>query len=291
MHDNENVLVSFITVTFNSAELIENCINSVLSGFDNENHEFIIIDNNSSDNTSRILNSFGEKIHLIENKLNVGFSKACNQGFEVSKGQFLFFLNPDTIYVNKTIDCLLDTIKSDSSTGIVAPRIKNFDGSFEQNVSYRYPGKKRYTLKLFADLPGDICSVLGAAFLIKRDIFKKLSGFDENFFLYGEDQDICLRVRKLGYTIKLCENSSVYHAGGNSEKNTSKSKLELKKLKAELIFQNKHYPRHIRLKIRMWQIIYTVKKLILGLLILNNTSFTSNFSKLKLLFSFRNHDL
>ena len=63
MHDNEDVLVSFITVTFNSAELIENCINSVLGGFEKENSEFIIIDNNSSDNTCKILN-FWEKIHL-----------------------------------------------------------------------------------------------------------------------------------------------------------------------------------------------------------------------------------
>ena len=291
MHDNEDVLVSFITVTFNSAELIENCINSVLGGFDKENFEFIIIDNNSSDNTCKILNRFGKEIQFIKNKVNVGFSKACNQGFKISKGRYLFFLNPDTVYVNKTFDSLLDTIKSDPSAGIVAPRIQNFDGSFEQNVSYRYPGKKKYTLKLFADLPGDICSVLGAAFLIKRDIFTKLSGFDENFFLYGEDQDICLRVRKLGYRIRLCDNSSVYHAGGNSEKNTSKSKLELKKLKAELIFQNKHYPRYVRLQIRKWQIIYAVKKLILGAFILNNASLVSNFSKLKLLFSFRNHDL
>ena len=143
MHDNENVLVSFITVTFNSAELIENCIKSVLGNFDEENHEFIIIDNNSSDNTCKILNGISKKIHLIENKVNVGFSRACNQGFEVSKGKFLFFLNPDTIYVSKTLDHLLDTFKSDSSIGIIAPRIQNFDGSFEQNVSYRYPGKKK----------------------------------------------------------------------------------------------------------------------------------------------------
>ena len=291
MHDNENVLVSFITVTFNSAELIENCVNSVIGGFYKENNEIIIIDNNSSDNTCKILNGFGKKIHLIENKVNVGFSKACNQGFQASKGKFLFFLNPDTIYVNKTLDYLLDSLKSDSSTGIIAPRIKNFDGSFEQNVSYRYPGKKKYTHKLFAELPGDICSVLGAAFLIKREIFIKLSGFDENFFLYGEDQDICLRVRKLGYKIKLCENSAVYHSGGNSEKNTTKTKLELKKLKAELIFQDKHYPRRITLKIRKWQIIYAIKNLIIGAFILNHVSLVSNFHKLKFLFSFRNLDL
>ena len=255
--------LSIIIVSYNTVNLIGNCLKSV---FETSNiiREVFVVDNASTDGSSDFIKDNFPSVHLVANTENVGFAAANNQVLPQCKGRYVFSLNPDTEVMSDTFSEAISFMDVNPSIGLAGTKIINPDGTLQWSVSYKYPGQK-YTTNELSELPGNIACVLGASMIARSELIKKIGGFDEDFFLYGEDQDLCLRIRKLGYEIGYIDSATVVHLGGQSEKDSLPSEVWKKKIDAEYIFYGKHYlPKTIKRIsrahiIKAWWRIITLK--------------------------------
>lgn len=255
--------LSIIIVSYNTVNLIGDCLKSV---FETSNiiREVFVVDNASTDGSSDFIKDNFPSVHLVVNTENVGFAAANNQVLPQCKGRYVFSLNPDTEVMSDTFSEAISFMDVNPSIGLAGTKIINPDGTLQESISYRYPGEK-YTTDELSGLPGSIACVLGASMIGRSELIKKIGGFDEDFFLYGEDQDLCLRIRKLGYEIGYIDSATVVHLGGQSEKDSLPSEVWKKKIDAEYIFYEKHYlPKTIKRIsrahiIKAWWRIITLK--------------------------------
>jgi len=255
--------LSIIIVSYNTANLIGNCLKSIFEA-SNITREVFVVDNASTDGSSDFIKDNFPSVHLAVNTENVGFAAANNQVLPQCKGKYIFFLNPDTEIMSDTFSEAISFMDANTRIGLAGTKIINPDGTLQWSVSYKYPGQ-RYTASEVSDLPGKIACVLGASIIARSELIKKIEGFDEDFFLYGEDQDLCLRIRKMGHVIGYIDSATVIHLGGQSEKDSLSSEVWKKKIHAEYIFYKKHYlPKTIKRIsraniIKTWWRIITLK--------------------------------
>ena len=237
--------ISVIIVSYNTADLLKVCLESVLAS-QLVNCEVFVVDNASQDGSADVIRKEFPTIRLIANEDNRGFGAANNQALWQCVGQYIVFLNPDTTVEPESFHKMVAFMEANPHVGLAGPKILNPDGTRQDSVSYRYPGH-RYGAADLGALPGNIACVLGACQIASAELLRELGGFDEDFFLYGEDQDICLRIRKRGFEIGFIENAVIMHHGGHSERNTLPAEVVRKKVRAELLFYRKHYrPETIR---------------------------------------------
>jgi GT2 family glycosyltransferase len=203
--------------------MLERCLNSIASQ-SNINLEVIVVDNASQDNSLDVIKNNFPWVKLIANKRNLGFAAANNQALESCAGNYVYFLNPDTEVRQGALQTMIEFMESHPEVGLSGTRIINPDGSPQSSVENRYPGE-RHAKQDLRGLKGSIAWVLGASMIARGGILSALGGFDEEFFLYGDDQDLCLRVRKEGSTIGYIPDSVVVHWGGQSERNSLEKKI------------------------------------------------------------------
>lgn len=255
--------LSIIVVSYNTADLIGNCLKSVFATT-NITKEVFVVDNASTDGSVTLIKKNFPAVHLIANMENRGFAAANNQVLPECKGQYIFFLNPDTEVMSDTFNEAISFMDANPHVGLAGTKIINPDRTLQWSISYKYPGQK-YTANELSNLPGKIACVLGASIIVRSELIKKTGGFDEDFFLYGEDQDLCLKIRRLGYEIGYIDSATVVHLGGQSEKDSLSSEVWKKKIHAEYIFYRKHYlPKTIKRIsrahiIKAWWRIITLK--------------------------------
>lgn len=228
--------LSIITVSYNSEEFIEDFIRSVLK-FKPENSELIILDNGSTDKTVEIIKKYSGKLKVIESSENLGFSKGNNKAEKEAEGEYLFFLNPDT-QLTQPIDGLIEYYEG-TGAGMVAPKLVMENGQIQESVKnlptigrafQEYVLGKKHTYSQYVpqgDDPIEVESVYGAAMLIKKDLFEKLKGFDEKYFLYYEDTVLCKRVRNSGKKIYYYPGVSIKHLVGAAKSEKDRYKLNL----------------------------------------------------------------
>jgi len=233
--------LSVVIVNFNAALFLEGCLESVYAQ-EGARFEVFVVDNASRDDSRRLVKDRFPGVHLIENQVNAGFSRANNQALERAAGEYVYFLNPDTRVLPGTFRQVRNYMKAHPEVGITGTRILNPDGSCQSSVEERYPGG-RHGKAALKPLVGDIAWVLGASMAGPRALLREVGGFDERFFLYGEDADICLRVRKAGRMVALIPDAAVVHWGGESERGHHRRAVWGKKVRAEILFFQKHYSR------------------------------------------------
>jgi len=231
--------ISIIIVSYNTAALTLKCLAS-LQKADGLTKEIFVVDNASTDQSVEAIRTQFPAINLTVNKDNRGFGAANNQALKECQGHYVIFLNPDTTIKPDTLQNALVFMDANQSIGLAGAKILNPDGTLQESVSYRYPGEK-FASRETAHLTGDIACVLGAFMIARKSLLDELHGFDEDFFLYGEDQDLAWRIREKGFFIGYIENAEVFHWGGQSETGTPPTTLFEKKLKAEYLFYAKHY--------------------------------------------------
>jgi len=231
--------LSIIIVNYNTRKFILQCLESIEKCGKKET-EVIVVDNASRDRSPDLIADNFPHVALIRNQRNVGFARANNQASRVSRGRYLYFLNPDTILRDGALEKPLEYMDKRKEVGLAGTRLLNPDGTVQPSVGTRYPGGKHAKEEL-SGLNGDIAWVLGASMITRRRLFMELGGFDEKFFLYGEEQDLCLRIRKAGSIIGYVPEAVVIHWGGVSEKDTTSADLWKKKLVAEITFYRNHY--------------------------------------------------
>ena len=228
---------------------------SVEKAIENIDSEIIVIDNNSSDDSCKKVKELFAHIKLIENKENVGFSVANNQAVKIAKGEFVCILNPDTVVTEDTFIKILKFAESQENLGIIGCRLIDGTGNFLPESKRNIPTIKVATQKLlgfsnnyYANQVSEFeiaeaTIFVGAFMLLKREVYNKLNGFDEDFFMYGEDIDLSYRALKLNYKNYYFGESSIIHFKGES---TLKDKKYAKRFfEAMQIFYKKHFKKNI----------------------------------------------
>ena len=230
--------ISVIVVTYNSANQIATCLQSVLKQT-GVTFEVVVVDNASADTTLSQLANFD--VRVIANQENLGFGRGNNLGFVTSCGRYIYLLNPDARLVEK--NCLAELCRHmDASPrcGMAGTLVRSADGNSNNLSSTTYPGA-RHVRRDFSQLPGNIAWILGASMIIRRELYEKLGGFDPGFFLYSEETDLCLRMRELGFEIGYVPEVVVEHVGAASEDTRDPYDVALRKMKGLLRFRQKHY--------------------------------------------------
>ncbi|MFZ1321965.1 MAG: glycosyltransferase family 2 protein [Ignavibacteria bacterium] len=235
-------VISVIIVTWNSLDEIISCIYSIINNQNKSDSEIelIVVDNNSSDDTKekleQIKKEFHDKIILIYNKENLGFTKACNQGIEISTGDNILLLNPDTEIVNNAIGKMADKLNSEVSIGAVAPKLLNEDGSIQKScrtfpeysdmffemtlLSKLFPKSKmfsRWKMNYFDyDTECKVEQPMAAALMIKKGVLENIDNFDERYKMFFNDVDICKKIYDSGKSIIFYPDAEVIHIKGVS---------------------------------------------------------------------------
>ncbi len=244
--------LSVIILNYNVQYFLEQCIKSVQRATKNIDAEIIVVDNNSSDNSCKLVKSNFPDVTLLENKKNVGFSKANNQAVAVANGEYICILNPDTAVSENTFLECLNFIVDKKDIGALGTFLLDGTGNFLPESKRNLPtpsisllkllgfGKKYYATKVSEKSKGDQVPVLVGAFMfLKKSIYNEVGGFDEDYFMYGEDIDFSYKIEKAGYKNYYIGTTSVLHYKGES---TSKDAAYLKRFYGAMeIFYSKHY--------------------------------------------------
>jgi GT2 family glycosyltransferase len=232
--------VSVIIVTYNSASSIADCLKSVREQQDVQ-REILVIDNASTDQTVNVVRSSQANPVLIENHENVGFGRACNQGFAGSQGRHIYLLNPDAQLIGSNgLSTLCRALTEHKGWGMAGSRVVSTTGEWKRPAT-AYPDQS-HVAKDFSALPGRIAWVVGASMIIRREVYSELGGFDPEFFLYSEETDFCLRLRQRGYEIGFVEEAAVRHIGGASETGRDPYEVWTRRANGLHLFWQKHYP-------------------------------------------------
>lgn len=208
-------VVDVVVVAYESAEHLSACLDSVPAGAPT-----VVIDNASSDASPAVAAAMGAQV--VRNLTNRGFAAAANQGAALGDSDLVLFLNPDARIAPPDLSKLIDALRSDPSVAVAGPRLVHPDGS-EQRPWWPYPSASRSWLEAFglhrlvphADRR-DVPFVVGACFLVRRSVFDALGGFDESFWLYGEEADLCRRAVSAGWRVRYVPEAVSTHVGGAS---------------------------------------------------------------------------
>lgn len=259
--------LSIIIVNWNASELLQNCLKSIQDTVRSD-HEVIVVDNNSSDGSVSMIKSAFPRVILLEEKNNLGFSKANNLGFLHSRGEHVLFLNPDTVLTDNAVDGMVDFIKDNKGAGIVGPKILKEDKTVEVYCKRRLPDLYDDFLKIFLieKMSLFICDLLknkniirksrngyfektqececlsGCCMLFRREIFDRLKGFDEQVPMYLDDIDISLRSRRLGLkNMYIAESSIIHHGKGSTKKSDDYKMFDVLVWRARLVYYKKNF--------------------------------------------------
>ena len=247
--------LSIIIVNYNVKYFLEQCLSSVQAALIGIKGEIIVVDNISPDaSCTMVKNKFPEVI-LIENKENLGFSKANNQGVALAKGKYVLILNPDTVVAEDTFAKILAFAEKKQNLGILGVKLVDGTGNFLPESKRGLPTPKVAFKKIFGisspkkgkyyathlkeNEPGSIDILVGAFMLLERKKYDNIGGFDEDYFMYGEDIDISYKALKKGYQNYYYPNTQIIHYKGES---TSKNAKYLGNFYGAMrIFYKKHF--------------------------------------------------
>ena len=223
------IKLSIVILSWNTKELLRQCLNSILKVDDREwKLEIIVVDNASEDGSSEMVKKEFSEVKLIQNKENVGFTKGNNQGIKEAQGKYIMLLNSDTIVKPGAISKLIDYLDNHPEVDSVAPRLLNTDGTFQESCGH-FPNLDVVLIMLFKEHFGGSGSVryaplksgfadwmMGAAFIVRREVFDKIGGLDERIFMYMEEVDWFYRAYKAGFKSYCLTEAEIIHLGRGS---------------------------------------------------------------------------
>lgn len=223
--------LSIIIVNYNGQKYLKDCLNSIYKNTQNIQYEIIIIDNASTDNSCHYLKKNHPEVILIESKINLGFGKGNNEAVKKAKGNFLLLLNNDTILLNPLKE-ILEVYKRLYNVGFMGILMLNGNKEYSQSsgnlpniinmfwLKHLYYQNKEFKSGAFSKKIYEVGWISGSFMIIKKSIYEDINGFDERFFMYVEDVDICKRVKDRGLkNILLSDHSYIHFGGFNTNKN------------------------------------------------------------------------
>ncbi len=234
-----NIDVSILIVNYNTCGLTLQCLQSVFSKTENISFEVIVVDNASTDDSVRKISNEFPQVKLIEAKYNLGFGKANNMGAKQASGNYLFLLNSDTILLENSTKILKDYLEKAPDLNIAVVGCKLLDLENQPHSSFgNFPSiwqeifeygpskifhkfyKERLSVSVVdsSNVIKEVDYIVGADMFFKKSKFDEVGGFDEDFFFYYEETELCFRLKKLGYKVIWNPVTSIIHHSGASSK-------------------------------------------------------------------------
>ncbi|WP_139957829.1 glycosyltransferase family 2 protein [Flavicella sediminum] len=263
--------LSVVIVNYNVRYFLELCLLSVKKACKNIDSEIIVVDNLSTDDSCKMVAKNFPEVVLIENKINYGFSTANNQGVAVAKGEYVLILNPDTVIGENTFLEMLSFADTKPDLGALGVQLIDGTGVFLPESKRGIPTLKASLFKILGsdskkgtyysnhlerDEIGTISILVGAFMLMKRNVYEEVGGFDEDYFMYGEDIDLSYKLLKVGYKNYYLGTSKIIHFKGES---TRKDVKYLKYFHGAMeIFYKKHFSSNfcydfaMKLGVKIW---------------------------------------
>ncbi|MBW1972507.1 MAG: hypothetical protein DRG20_00990 [Deltaproteobacteria bacterium] len=244
--------LSVVIVHYCRPLLLKECLESLFRQKTKYNIEVIVVDNGSNiSGIKEILDKFPGIIPIFLKK-NLGYGAACNRGFAKTKGEFTLFMNEDTVIQSKALDEMIEFARAKPLLGIEGPKILNQSGELQLSYGpfptiisaifdiFKPKNKRKYYIKDYDK--AHLCNwVTGAAFMIRRKTAEQVGLFDENYFLYYEDIDLCFRTIKKGWEIWYNPKPAVIHKHPHNSRNEKDLYLEGIIRESHLFFHKKHY--------------------------------------------------
>ncbi len=260
--------LSIVILNYNVEYFLELCLRSVEVALTSIEAEIIVVDNASKDGSCAMVKRLFPNVNLIENKTNYGFSKGNNIGVAQAKGEYLCILNPDTVVAEDTFEKLLQYYDTLETPGAVGCKLIDGAGRYlpesKRNVPYVRAALKKllgdasqyYANHLQHDGIGQIEILVGAFMFLKKSVYDEVGGFDEDYFMYGEDIDLSYKIIKAGYKNYYLGTTSIIHFKGES---TLKDRSYAKRFYGAMqIFYKKHFKKNLLFDVLVWLGIRTV---------------------------------
>lgn len=253
--------LSVIIVNYNVKHFLEQCLYSVRQALLKTSGEIIVIDNCSTDNSLIYLQPLFPEVRFVANKENLGFARACNQGLNMSTGRFILFLNPDTILPEDSFTSAIRFMDEHPEAGALGSKMLDGSGAFLKESKRAFPSPLTSLYKLFGlsklfprsahfsryhlghldeNRHNEVDVLAGAYMLIRKDVLDEVGGFDERFFMYGEDVDLSYRIQKSGKKNYYFPGSPIIHFKGESTRKGSMNYVRMF-YSAMSLFVRKHY--------------------------------------------------
>lgn len=225
--------LSIILVNWNTRDLLKECLKSLYKTVKNVSFEVYVADNASTDGSVDMTKEDFPEVRLIENEENIGFGRANNRVLRDIETPYVFLLNTDTILLDGSVEGMLSFLKANPDVAIVSPQYLNADGT-KQNSFTNLPSlatellNKSLLKMLFPrsypskrqdySEPLEVESIVGAAMMLRQEVFRRVRFFDEDYFLYLDESDLCFRLRKAGWKCYFLPHLKIYHLGGGGTK-------------------------------------------------------------------------
>ncbi|MGZ3939754.1 MAG: glycosyltransferase family 2 protein, partial [Flavisolibacter sp.] len=255
--------LSVIIVNYNVKYFLEQCLLSVQKSAAGLEVQVMVVDNQSKDGSLEYLQPKFPGVHFIDNERNAGFAKACNRGLKCAKGELVLFLNPDTIVPEDCFTKCLSFFDTHPDCGALGIKMIDGSGKFlkESKRSFPSPLTSLYKLSglsllfpksrvfgryhlghLDKNFNHEVDVLAGAFMMVRKSLLEKVGGFDEDFFMYGEDVDLSYRIQEAGFKNYYLSETAIIHFKGES---TRRGSLNYVKMfyNAMSVFVRKHYGR------------------------------------------------
>jgi len=229
--------LSVISVSYNTRDLLRGCLDSVISTLGSQlEYELLVVDNASTDDSVVMVRDCFPQVRLFDNLENLGFAAGSNQAIAESSGRYVILLNPDTVVGEGALDGMMRLLEGRSNIGVVGPKLLFPDGSF-QHSAFSFPSlamifldffplhhrlsnsrvNGRYPRRLYEmGEPFPIDHPLGAALMVRRQVIDEVGLLDEDFFMYCEEIDWCMRIKNAGWQIVCWPQAEIVHYVGQS---------------------------------------------------------------------------
>lgn len=268
-----NIFCSIIIVNWKSIDLLKNCLSSIRNCTIN-NYEIIVVDNASGKNEQRELKTI-KNIKIICNSVNRGFAAANNQGFAISRGNYILMLNPDTLLLNNAIDKMLYFLSEHENIHAAGPKLYYSDKKDYHPSVKKLPTPLNQVFLMFPfagifknfnrnilfrkNKVQKVECICGAAILFKKLVFEKIGFLDEAFFIYSEEVDFCKRMQEHGLNLFYFPKAEIIHYGGKSQEKSNVKKVEYI-WKSLLIYFDKYFSKkNVKISTKILYIVLKIK--------------------------------
>ncbi|MBM3423283.1 glycosyltransferase family 2 protein [Chlorobium limicola] len=231
-------MITIVIVSYNTRDILRNCLEALFRGSGGIDMEVFVVDNDSRDDSAQMVHETFPQVRLIANNANLGFAAANNQAFRQAKGRYIVLLNPDAYVGPSSISNAVAFMDSNPGCGLCGGKIISPEGRLEPSarrfpsplsklltlsgLSAKHPGSpilNRHEFGGFAhDRPLEVDWVPGTFTIVRKKMLDEIGAFDERFFIYYEETDLCLRAKQAGWSIWFIPDAEVMHIGGACSK-------------------------------------------------------------------------
>lgn len=251
--------LTIIIVNWNTRELLKNCLRSIADNGSSLQVQTIVVDNNSADGSREMVSECFPVVKLLNSGANLGFARANNLGLPFAAAPAILFLNPDTELSGEALEAMVRFLQNHPDVGALGCKIKGLKGEIKPLGLQWYPTPLTEAIRFFAvsdhsfrtrsfwlphhdpERSGFVKKLYGACLLVRKEVLDKIGSFDERFFMYCEDVDLCRRIRAGGWRIYYMSDVCIMHLGGSSSSQAPGAFAVLMTCESLEKFMRKHY--------------------------------------------------